>query len=389
MTILRKVAAVLLVCAMVFSFAACHEKGEIAVTVKYGESSLEFTSAMYLCALMNAETEAYGKVQEILTEKDVKTEDITEELFYSQKIDDKEYYTWITDRAKEIISEWAAYKFMCDAGKLEISSEDLTSLESYVSYYWYNGGYGQVFEPNGVSFNTYKHMSMSTVYAQTYFDSIYAEGGTNPVAKDEILKAMDENFTIANIIEVDTSQMKDSEKKAAKEKLDGYAARLKKGEKFEKIYNEYYEIKETTSSTTSGSSTVSSNTSSTTSNTASNTTSSGTEEKELEPKDAYASLIGDEDTDYASDYFKTVKEMKVGEVKVITDEPGKKLVLVVAGDMMSDEYWTTNLVDLVLSMLKQDEFDKGIDELIKKFDINIDNDAISAFDVKNLYKYSK
>ncbi|MBQ8550687.1 MAG: hypothetical protein IJ426_05035 [Clostridia bacterium] len=384
MNILKKVAALLLVGIMVFSFAACHEKDETAVTVKYGDKTETFTSAMYLCALMNADSEASSKVQEILADKDVKNEDITDKLFYSQKIDDKDYYTWVKDRAKELITEYAAYKFLCADAKVEPDKDDVASIESYVDYYW-NYGYSALFEPNGVSYDTYKHMSMNAAYNQAYFNSLYAEGGTKAVAESEILKTMDEKFVIANVIEVSTADLKDDEKKETKEKLDGYAARLKKGTKFEVIYKEHNNIKDDAtsskvSSTASASSVVS--------DTSSDATSSEAE-KELTPKDAYASLLGAEGTDYETSYFKTVKDMKVGAVQVIEDTENKLYVLVVRGDMMGDEYWTENMTPAVLQMLKGDEFDKAVAEFVKKLEVKIDKGAVKPFDVKDLYKYTK
>jgi hypothetical protein len=370
---------------MVFSFAACHEKGETAVTVKYGDKTETFTSAMYLCALMNADSEASSKVQEILDEKKVKQEDITDKLFYSQKIDNKDYYTWVKDRAKELITEYAAFKFLCEDAKAKPTDEDITSIESYVDYYWNYYGYSTLFEPNGVSYETYKHMSMNAAYNQAYFNSLYAEGGTKAVDKNEILKTMEEKFVTANVIEVSTADLKDDKKKEAKEKLEGYAARLKKGVKFEVIYKEHNNIKdEATSSKVSSTSSVSS--------VVSDTSSAGTSseaEKELTPKDAYASLLGAEGTDYETSYFKTVKEMKVGAVQVIEDTENKLYVLVVRGDMMNDEYWTENMTPAVLQMLKGDKFDKAVDEFAKKLEVKIDKKAIKPFDVKNLYKYSK
>ena len=76
----KRIIAMALVLLMVLSFAGCHKKGEIAVTV--GE--VEFTSAYYMCALVNADSEAKSKVYEELDEE----EQSAEIDFYSKKIDD-------------------------------------------------------------------------------------------------------------------------------------------------------------------------------------------------------------------------------------------------------------------------------------------------------------
>ena len=395
MNILKKAFALLLALVMVFSFTACHEKDELAVTVKNGDKTIEFTSAMYLCALMNADGEAYQKAQTQITEAKVDTTNMTSDqyvaLVYSQKLDEKDYVTWVKDRAKDMLSEYAAYKFLCDQNGVTPSEKHNEDAQYSIDSGWYGDGYysagnGYIYEPNGVSYKSYQTLGLYAAYAQAYFDSLYAEGGKNAVSKEDILKAMDENYAIANIITVDTSKMKDTEKAEAQKKLEGYIARLKKGEDFEKIYKEHNGIKDpaTTSSTTS--------TSSTASNTSSTNTSSATSsetEKELTPKDEYATLLGSEkagSTDEA--IFKIVKEMKIGEMKVHEDKEAKTLTLLVRGDMMADEYYTENLVDSVLQLLKGDEFDKAIDEFVKTLAVNIDADAVEPFDVKNLYKYS-
>ncbi len=385
MNILKKVAALLLVGVMVFSFAACHEKGEIAVTVKDGDLTEQFTSATYLFALMTADSEASNKVQEQWKEAEIDTSKMTMDNVYASKIEDKSYTTWVRDRAKEILVEYAAYKIKCDQNEVKLDEDDLKSTEDNAQIYWSYYGYQSLYEPNGISYDTFKKATVYPLYSNAYFEFVYGEGGEKEIAKADILKAMDENFVTANVIEVDLSSKKDDEAKKIRDKFNSYVSRLKKGEKFETIYNEYYEIKEnTTSSNTSGSS--SSKVSST--DPSSDATSSEAE-KVLEPKDAYASLLGDDDTDYASDHFDTVKAMKKGEIKLIDDTKNKKITLLIAGDMMNDEYWTENLTTVVMFLLKGEEFEKAMDEYMNGLDVDVDGYATKRFKVKDLYKYSE
>ncbi len=386
MKFLKKALAFVLASVMVCSFAACHKKGEIAVTVKDGELSEQFTSATYLFALMTADSEASSKVQEQWTKDKVDTSKMTEKDLYAAKIDKKSYTTWVRDRAKEILVEYAAYKMKCLQNDIKLKDTDIENAEYNAMYYWSYYGYQALYEPNGVGYETFKNANIYPLYSNAYFEFLYGEKGEKEIAKADILKAMDENFTIANVIEVDLSSKKDDEAKKIREKFEGYYSRLKKGAKFETIYNEYYEIKDTSSSKPSSSSNVSSNPSS---SDVSSATTSSEPEKVLEPKDAYATLLGDEDTDYASDHFKTVKAMKKGEIKLIDDTEKKKITLLIAGDMMSDEYWTENLNTVVMFLLKGDEFEKAMDEYMNTLTVKVDGSATKRFSVKNLYKYSK
>ena len=64
MKLVKKIIALVLGVLMAFSFTGCiHKKGEIAVKI----NGVEFTSAYYACALINAKTEAQNKVYETIT----------------------------------------------------------------------------------------------------------------------------------------------------------------------------------------------------------------------------------------------------------------------------------------------------------------------------------
>ena len=59
----KRVFALALVLVMALTVAACHQKDEVAVKI----GDVEFTSAYYMCALINADSEAESKVQEELS----------------------------------------------------------------------------------------------------------------------------------------------------------------------------------------------------------------------------------------------------------------------------------------------------------------------------------
>ena len=398
MNILKKISALLLVFAMVLSFAACHEKDEIAVTVKYGDKTQEFTSAMYLFALMGADEEASAKAQELFEEQKVDLNSVTLDQLYAQKIDGKDYVTWVHDRAKEMLAEYAAYKFLCEEKGVKLPEDGLKDLADTITSEW--NYYGEFYETNGVGYNTFKNTYNLVFHGETYFKSIYGKGGTKAVADAELVKAIGDNYILANIIEVSYANLTDAKKKEAKEKLDGYVARLGKKTSFETIYKEYYEVKEDNKNTSSTTSTTASNTSSTVSNTSStaSNTSSGAATEQKQPKDLYATVFGSEaagdyyNTNYYSkNYYSILKDMKVGEIKVVEDTTNKTYALVIRGDILGDEFYTENesYLESALNILKKDEFDKSITEFVKTLNVSVDGDAIEAFDVKNLYKYSK
>ena len=62
---IKRIFAALLCMAISLSFAGCHKKDEIAVSVK----DVEFTSAYYMCALINAYSEGQSEVRTALGDK--------------------------------------------------------------------------------------------------------------------------------------------------------------------------------------------------------------------------------------------------------------------------------------------------------------------------------
>ena len=199
----KKVIAAALVLVMMLSFAGCHKKNEIAVTI----GDIEFTSAYYMCALVNADLEAKNKVYEELSD-DEKQGEVD---YYSKKIDKKGYVEWVEDTAMETLKTVAAYKTLCNENKLEIDKDDASNAEMYASYYWSSYGYGAYFEPNGVSEATYKQYMKDSYYAEVYFEHLYGEKGEKAVSADEVKTKMFDNFVVANILTASyTSEMKDS-----------------------------------------------------------------------------------------------------------------------------------------------------------------------------------
>lgn len=349
---IKKIVALALVLVMALSFTACHKKDEIAVTVK----DVEFTSAYYMCALINADSEAKTKVQEELSE-----EESSEEIDYlSKKIDGKKYETWVKDQALETLKQIAAYKLLCKDNKVEIDEEMISNAEMYASYYWSSYGYSMYYEPNGVGEKTYTQYMKDSYYSEAYFNHLYGEEGEKAVSAEDVKKEIHGSYIIADIIEASiTSEMTDDEKTELKSKMDGYVTALTKGQKtFEEVYKEYNQVTDEEETTT--------------------------EETEDKPKDEYAQILGGEDTAYASEHYETVKAMKTGEVKLITHEDGSGYALVVKQDITADDYYLTSLDSVARHALKDEEFEKTIDEYKKGIELDVNDYATKQFKVKNI-----
>ena len=367
---LKRMTALCLVLLMVLSFAGCHKKNEIAVTI----GDVEFTSAYYMCALINADSEAKSKVQENLAEenKDEESTDASaqEDIdYYAEKIDDKDFVTWVEDKAMESLKEIAAYKTLCKEAKVEPKEEDIQNAEYYASMYWSSYGYGAYFEPNGVSQATYTNYMTDSYYAEAYFEHVYGKDGEKEIASETVLEKMYENFLIADVLDATfSSEDTDDTKAALKTKLEGYVTDLKEGKKtFEQVYHEH------------------NGTSAEEEHKAEEETEESAEPK---PKDEHATILGAKDTAYESDQFDTVKEMKVGDVKLIELEDGTGYKLVVKQDIKADEYYAENLDMVTRHLIADEEYEKDIADYAKKLNADVNDYAVKQFKVKKIVEPS-
>lgn len=355
MKIFKKIAALLLVCLLALSAVGCHKKNEIAVTV----DGFEFTSAYYMCALINANSEAQNKVYETLKE-DEQQKEID---FYSKKIDDKNFVTWVEDRAIEMIKEIAAYKSLCKKANLKLDDETKSNAQSYASYYW-QSGYSQYFEPNGVGESTYTNFTVDSYYSSLYFEHLYGKDGEKEIAADEVKNKIYDNFITANLIDVTFSEETDSEKTAIETKLNDYAAKLKnKSITFEQAYKEYYEIKDEETNNT-------------------------TESNDPKPKDEYATVLGAEGTGYEHDFYSDIQKMATGEIKVIKKENNAGLLLVVKQDIKADAFYLDNLDLTARHLIKDKEYSDDISKTVKALKPEVNKYAVKQFKVKKIVEPS-
>ena len=347
---IKRIIAAALVSVMALGFTACHKKDETAVTV----GKVNFTSAYYMCALINADSEAKSKVKESLSDSKSST-DID---YYSKKVEDKDFVKWVEDTALKNLKKIAAYKTLCEENKLEISEDDKKNAETYANYYWSNYGYSSYFEPNGVGENTYKQYMLDSYYSSVYFEHLYSKGGTKEIAADEVKTKLYDNFVIADMLQGSFSGKNDDEKTEIKNKFNTYLEDLKSGKKtFEAVYKEQNGSTDNSSSTS-------------------------TEKKQ--PKDKYASILGSKDTSYSSDQYDTVKAMATGEVKLIELADNAGLILAVKQDIKADDYYIDTLDLASRHLIADDDFDKEITDYANKMECKVNDYAVKQFKVKKI-----
>lgn len=348
----KRLLAVIMTLCIVSSFAACHKKNETAVKV----GSLKFTSGYYACALFFADSAARAKVEEQLEADGKETDNID---YYKQKIDGKAYVDYVKDETLSTIKRIAACKLYCEENKLELG-EEAAQMKSYAEYYWGNG-YSAVLTENGVGKETYVNYMTDLSYESLYFDHVFGADGEKAVTEEQLKEELSKNYAIADMLDVDFTSLEDEEKTAKTEQLNGYLAELTKGKRtFEEIYHEYNGDEHEAADTQEG-------------------------EENDAPLDAHATFIGSADTNYKNDYFDEIYAMQTGEVKIIdkADDAGK--ILVVKKDVIADPYYLKNYDSTLRHAIADEDFDKAVEEYIKKLDFKEYKSATNLFKVKKIY----
>ena len=239
MKVLKSIFALALCLALsVTCLVGCHEKGEIAVTI----GDIEFTSGYYACVLVQSDSTARSKVEEELSKDSSLSGDID---YYSQKIENKDYETWVREDAISTLRDIAAVKTLCNKANFILDEEAKSMADSEATYNWSTYGYSALFEPNGVSEQTYREFMYDVYLMNEYFEFVYGKGGEKEITADKISKQLTDNYVLVNKIEVSFTDLSDEKKADKKEQFANFEKALKEGTKtFEAIYLEYNEIKE-------------------------------------------------------------------------------------------------------------------------------------------------
>lgn len=370
MKLMKNIIAVVIALIMALSVTACHKKDEIAVTV----NGFEYTSAYYMCALINAYSEGQSEVYDAMGDKAS-----TDVDYFKQKLDGKKFEVWVKERAIEILEEIGTYQKLCKDAKVELSDDQMTEAQNMAYYYWVYYGYSEFFEPNGVSFNTYLQFTIDTYYASVYFEHLYGKGGEKEIAAADVETKLYKDFIIADLIDVTFDKETDKEKEEIKAKLDAYVKDLNDGKKtFEEVYNDYNDIKPEEDKKEED------KTEETDKEDANKEEDKTEEKQELKPLDEHAQILGAKDTGFDHDYFDDINKMATNEVKVIAKKDKAGYILVVKKDIKADPYYRENLDITVRHLLKDTEFDKDMAEIIKTAKADINSYAVNRFKVKKI-----
>ncbi len=339
MKLVKKVTALLAVCALAIGMTACGTNSGSEIVAE--NENTKITMGAYAYAMYSAYYEASYYVP-----------DATASIL-SQEIDGQPAEDWMRERALENLKSM----FIVDAKAAELgitlTDEERKNIDTNMDSSWNTSDESiQQLMSYGVTKEGVKQLyyEFNTKYTKI-FQTLYGEGGEKAVSIEDKKNYLIENYTDFAYFTKSVSSLTDDEKAAAKETLDAYAAAINDGSKTMEQVAEEYKTAENLSS---------------------------------DPLQTDITNLTT-DTEYSMYYSEMVtalNEMNLGEARVV--ETSSSYMLVVKNDInaTAEEKLQDEELDFqVLVDLKSDEYISDMTAMLDSYtDYTLHEDVINQFD---------
>lgn len=397
---IKKIAASTICGALLLSMAGC---ADTSWSVKKNDDeTLSVGTYIYYM------TQAYSEAKE----KTGKSGNVV----LSETIDKKTGDQWIRDRAKELCVEQMTLDKLCKDNKINITDDEIDATYKSQSVFY---GYGycsyydmwvmskQSYEAMGISENSYKNAIIKTALEKDkFFNKLYGEGGSKEVKDSELEKYFKENYVSYKYLTTSLNKtdsngksttMTDEEKEVVKAQYERYVKIInEQGKTIDDVaaqYDKDYPSESSTKSssessqeTTSSASSEKSSQPETTSSEASTESSTESSNSSTKKSSSVQSSIEDLSNDnfvFGDEVKKKLKEMKDNEAAYVATSSAYYFLYKtpIADEVSSalDKNNTSNYRSKILHSIKDDEFDKYIEEQGKKIDYEFNDAAYNKY----------
>ena len=364
MSLIKKLSAIAVTSAMALSLASCGQ--DTTWGAKIDETELRAGIFIYY------QSDAFSRAYEYMTETDTDVMALT--------IDGMSTEDWVNDQAVKDMQEYVAVENKFSELGLAFENNEEELAKANVEQWWeYVSEY---FEGIGVSKESYLDIVINGEKKAAIFDYYYGEGGEKEVAESDIKTYLNENYARIKYIDMplkdgEGNLLKSEDKADIKAMAEGYIERMKNGETFEDIsdeYDEYYNgLVEAATATGTEENTIEVNLDDTTEET--------TEDDELV-------LLG---SVTSADYpipSASVNEKVVGDALGVDEylliEEDEIYYIVYKMDLFADEeYYDYKKTD-VLNELKGDEFDSTVASWTEGQNVVVNDAALKRYTVEKI-----
>ena len=363
MSLIKKLSAVAVTAAMALSLASCGQ--DTTWGAKIDDTEVRAGIFIYY------QSDALSRAYEHMIETDTDVMAIT--------IDGMSTKDWVNDQAVKDMQEFVAVENKFDELGLSFENNEEELAKANVEQWWeYVREY---FESIGVSKESYLDVVINEEKKAAIFDYYYGEGGEKEVAEADIKDYLNKNFARIKYIDMplkdgEGNLLKSDGKAEIKAMAEEYIERMKNGEAFEDIsdeYDDYYNglIKAANAATTDG----------TAEEPVDDATTEETENDELVLLGSVTSA--DYPVPSASVNEKVVGDaMAVGEYQLIEED--EIYYIVYKMDLYADEeYYDYKKTD-VLNELKGEEFEATVASWTDVQNVVVNDAAVDRYKVEKL-----
>ena len=276
-----KLLAVILCMVIALSTSACSLKPQYS----YKTDDTELAIGVYIYALYSAYSQAESLAKETEGyDEEAGTYD-GEKSFLKVQITDEDGVTatadeWIADQADKSLKNLLAIEHEYNRLGATMDEATVEGYKASAKEYWdygpyyamygeqYKSPYSDIFEPLGVSYESFEYFYLTSAKQEVVFDLLYADGGEKGVNDEELTKYFTENYTSytyfnTNMYETkeatsdeaggaisENVAMSDDDVKKIEKNFKGYAESLNGGAKVSDVVDKFmkdYELESDTS----------------------------------------------------------------------------------------------------------------------------------------------
>lgn len=204
--------------------------------LQYGD--YEARAGIFLFYQMSAYSEAINILKEDNPDIDVTDTKAIKDL----SVEDTPIVEWVQNSATEKVELYLEVLKQFDELGLELSEDDLASIDSLTDAYWQY--YSEYYIQNGIGEQSFKDINTYSYKMNAVFDYYYSEGGTEEVPEQDIRDYYEKNnarvkYICLNSTDADGNFLSDDMKSMAED----YLKRANSGENFDTLIGEYNDYK--------------------------------------------------------------------------------------------------------------------------------------------------